>query len=117
MMRMKGHAIHDAAEYIPKPLFEYWRKRDPIIRFETYLLDKKWLTPAENRELIAGVDQQLEADREFAGNSPMPTPESAAGGTWCEPGCHEIKPKYGIPKVRAGKTSVLKRSEAAVHLK
>ena len=29
MMRMKGHAIHDAAEYVPKPLFEYWRKRDP----------------------------------------------------------------------------------------
>src|SRR5262249_2875403 len=28
MMRMKGHAIHDAAEYVPKPLFEYWKKRD-----------------------------------------------------------------------------------------
>ena len=30
MMRMKGHAIHDAADYVPKPLFEYWRKRDCI---------------------------------------------------------------------------------------
>src|SRR5437879_2034346 len=42
MMRMKGHAIHDAAEYVPKPLFEYWRKRDPIARLEGFLLDKKW---------------------------------------------------------------------------
>ncbi len=46
MMRMKGHAIHDAADYVPKPLFEYWRKRDPITRFENYLVNvKKWLSP------------------------------------------------------------------------
>jgi hypothetical protein len=50
-------------------------------------------------------------------NSPMPTPESAAGGVYCEPGCHEIKPKYAIPAA-GGKTSPgPKRSEAAVHLK
>jgi TPP-dependent pyruvate/acetoin dehydrogenase alpha subunit len=117
MMRMKGHAIHDAAEYVPKPLFEYWRKRDPIARFENYLLNKKWLTPAENRELIADVDRQLEADRDFAVNSPMPTPESAAGGTYCEPGCHEIKPKYGMPKVRTTKSLASRPTERAVHLK
>jgi pyruvate dehydrogenase E1 component alpha subunit/2-oxoisovalerate dehydrogenase E1 component alpha subunit len=117
MMRMKGHAIHDAAEYVPKPLFEYWRKRDPIARFENYLLNKKWLTRTENRELIAGVDQQLEADREFAVNSPMPTPESAAGGVYCENSCHEIKAKYGVPKARAGKSLALNRTDAAVHLK
>ena len=29
MMRMKGHAIHDAASYVPKEMFEYWKKRDP----------------------------------------------------------------------------------------
>ncbi|MBZ5572385.1 MAG: thiamine pyrophosphate-dependent dehydrogenase E1 component subunit alpha [Acidobacteriia bacterium] len=118
MMRMKGHAIHDAAEYVPKPLFDYWKKRDPIARFENCLVNlKKWLTPAENRELIAGVDQQLDADREFAVNSPMPTPESAAGGTWCEDGCHEIKPKYGMPKVKKGTGVALKQTESAVHFK
>src|SRR5271168_5219010 len=81
MMRMKGHAIHDGAEYVPKPLFEYWRKRDPILRLENFLVkQKKWLTASENEKIIAGVEQQLEADRELAVNSPMPTPESAAGG-------------------------------------
>src|ERR1700691_1919734 len=100
MMRMKGHAIHDAAEYVPKPLFEYWRKRDPIARFENYLVNvKNWLTKQENDKLIADVERDLEADRDFAVNSPLPTPESAAGGTWCAPGCHEVKPKYGITKV------------------
>ncbi len=40
MMRMKGHAIHDAALYVPKPMFEYWNRRDCILRMEKYLLDK-----------------------------------------------------------------------------
>src|SRR6202158_486777 len=123
MMRMKGHAIHDAAEYVPKPLFEYWKKRDPIARLEDYLVNKKkWLPPAENEKLIAGVERQLEADRELAVNSPMPSPESAAGGVYCEAGCHEIKPKYAMPGsatigARDGKSAGPKSSEAAVHLK
>src|SRR6185369_2325660 len=71
MMRMKGHAIHDAAEYVPKPMFEYWRKRDPILRLEQHLLDKQYLTPQQNQELIAGVEKQLEQDRDFAVASPM----------------------------------------------
>jgi pyruvate dehydrogenase E1 component alpha subunit/2-oxoisovalerate dehydrogenase E1 component alpha subunit len=123
MMRMKGHAIHDAADYVPKPLFEYWKKRDPIARLENYLVNrKKWLTAGENERLIADVERQLEADREIAVNSPMPTPESAAGGVYCEEGCHEVKPKYAMPGSTAtgtseGKPGGPRRSEAAVHLK
>jgi TPP-dependent pyruvate/acetoin dehydrogenase alpha subunit len=118
MMRMKGHAIHDAAEYVPKPLFEYWKKRDPIVRFEDYLVRvKKWLTSEENEKLVAGVDAELDADREFAVASPMPEAETAAGGAYCEGGCHEIEPKYAMPKFGTSKAARLKRSEAAVHLK
>jgi TPP-dependent pyruvate/acetoin dehydrogenase alpha subunit len=118
MMRMKGHAIHDAAEYVPKPLFEYWKKRDPIVRFEDYLVKvKKWLTREENEKLVTGVDAELEADREFAVGSPMPHPESAAGGAYCEGRCHEIKPKYAMPKFGVKKSARPKQGEAAVHLK
>jgi TPP-dependent pyruvate/acetoin dehydrogenase alpha subunit len=118
MMRMKGHAIHDAAEYVPKPLFEYWKRRDPIARLEDYLINKKkWLSRADNEKLIADVERQLESDRELAVNSPMPAPESAAGGVYCEDGCHEIKAKYAMPTVRAGRTAAKRSSEAAVHLK
>src|ERR1700678_971422 len=116
MMRMKGHAIPDAADYVPKPLFAYWKKRDPIARFEKYLLSKKWLTSQENEKLIAGVERELEADREFAVASPMPEPESAAGGVYCDSGCHAIEPKYGLPKVKTWKPSA-KKTEAALHFK
>jgi TPP-dependent pyruvate/acetoin dehydrogenase alpha subunit len=118
MMRMKGHAIHDTAEYVPKALFEFWNKRDPVTRFENYLLNvKKWISPVEHRELIVGVDRELEADREVAMASPVPNPESAAGGVYCENGCHQIKPKYATPKITVRTVSRLMRTEAAVHLK
>jgi TPP-dependent pyruvate/acetoin dehydrogenase alpha subunit len=118
MMRMKGHAIHDAAQYVPKALFEFWKKRDPIARFEDYLVrQKKWLTREANAELITGVDAELEAQREQADASPMPTPESAAGGTYCEAGCHEIRPKYATPKFSMKKSSLLRQTETAVHLR
>jgi TPP-dependent pyruvate/acetoin dehydrogenase alpha subunit len=119
MMRMKGHAIHDAAGYVPKELLEYWRKRDPIARFEKYLLGKKWLTETENKKLIAEVEKQLEEDRNFAEASPMPKPEAAEGGVYCEAGCHAIKPKYGGVKVAAGKSGAgkPKETEAALHFK
>jgi TPP-dependent pyruvate/acetoin dehydrogenase alpha subunit len=117
MMRMKGHAIHDAAGYVPKPLFDFWKKRDPIARFENYLVrEKKWLSGKENSELIADVERVIEEEREIAVNSPMPAPESAEGGVFCENGCHEIRPKYGVPKVKRG-TGAYKATDAAVHLK
>jgi TPP-dependent pyruvate/acetoin dehydrogenase alpha subunit len=118
MMRMKGHAIHDAAEYVPKPLFEYWRKRDCIARFENYLVNvKQWLTSQENEKLIADVERVLDADRDFAVASPMPEPESAAGGVYCDSGCHEIRPKYGMPRVKASNPGTPKKTEAALHFK
>jgi TPP-dependent pyruvate/acetoin dehydrogenase alpha subunit len=119
MMRMKGHAIHDAAQYVPRELFDYWTRRDPIARFENYLVKvKKWLSPKDNDKLIADVEAQLERDRDFAVNSPMPAPESAGGGVYCDPSCHDIKPKYAMPKFDQKRSPAKSRqSEAAVHLK
>src|SRR5215813_12865234 len=117
LMRMKGHAIHDAAAYVPKEMHEYWRKRDPIDRFEKYLLGKKWLTPEQNEKIIAEVEKELEADREFAVNSPMPEGHTAAEGVYCEGDCHKVKPKYGVPKEAKRGEGKLKETEAATHFK
>ena len=47
----------------------------------------------------------------------MPEPEKTPQNVYCE-GCHEIKPKYGVPKAQAGKGSGRpKQGEAAVHLR
>ncbi len=122
MMRMKGHAIHDAAHYVPAKLFEYWRARDPIARFENYLVNvKHWLTADENRKLIADVERDLETERDAAVSSPMPDPQTdqAHQGVYCDASCHEIKPLYGAVNVavRATTSTRPKPVEAAVHLK
>ncbi|MGA2000233.1 MAG: thiamine pyrophosphate-dependent dehydrogenase E1 component subunit alpha [Terriglobales bacterium] len=118
MMRMKGHAIHDAAQYVPRPLFEYWTRRDPIARFENYLVNvKKWLTREESEKLIAGVERQLDQDRDFAVNSPMPDASTTPLDVWCE-GCHEVKLKYAVPQYPNEKKSAGRKQVAAAgHLK
>ena len=49
MMRMKGHAIHDAAQYVPRELVDYWQRRDPIARMEKYLIAKEMAERAGKR--------------------------------------------------------------------
>jgi TPP-dependent pyruvate/acetoin dehydrogenase alpha subunit len=105
MMRMKGHAIHDAAQYVPPDLFEYWQKRDPIARFEHYLTNvKKWLTQEQNERLKHEVEQQIVADRDFAVASPMPDPATTPLDVYCE-GCHEVRVRYGTPKSKVKEVS------------
>src|SRR5271170_6526630 len=40
-MRMKGHAQHDPAEYVPKETLEFWKTQDPIERYQRYLFENK----------------------------------------------------------------------------
>jgi TPP-dependent pyruvate/acetoin dehydrogenase alpha subunit len=117
MMRMKGHAIHDAAQYVPRDLFEYWKKRDPIARFQKYLVNVKgWLSNDETEKIQAAVEQQIEADRDFADASPMPDPATTPQTIWCEGSCHEIRPKYAVPQPRQGRGSATQARGEAVHL-
>ena len=79
---------------------------------------KNWLTPQENAHLIAGVEADLERDRDIAMKSPMPEPATALGGVYCDPACHEIKPKYRMPRFeRQSMQSGPVATDAAVHLK
>ncbi len=123
MMRMKGHAIHDAAQYVPRPLFEYWQRRDPIARFERYLVEqKKWLTRAGHETLVSEVESQLERERSAAEASSMPTAQEDAQhqGVYCDSNCHNIKPKYGPVQsfgTPSNNAATAKDSGAAVHLR
>jgi hypothetical protein len=62
------------------------------------------------------VDKQIDDDRDFAVNSPMPDPATVGDRVFCGNGCHEIKPKYAVPEWKT-REAALKETEAAVHLK
>ena len=59
------------------------------------------------------MERELEADREAAVASPMPDPETdkTHQGVYCDPSCHEIKPKYG-PVVAKPREADSKTKEA-----
>ena len=88
-MRMKGHAQHDPAEYVPKEMLAYWKQRDPIERYEKLLMAGKILDSKKKTEIEARIEREIEADREFAESSPLPPPELAEQGVYCD-GCHTI---------------------------
>jgi TPP-dependent pyruvate/acetoin dehydrogenase alpha subunit len=96
-MRMKGHAQHDAAEYVPKAMFDYWKAQDPIARYEAYLTEHKLWDAKKKSEIDARIERELDADQKFAEESPMPPPELAREGVYCE-GCHTIEADWQRPK-------------------
>src|SRR5580704_16895331 len=65
-MRMRGHAQHDPAEYVPKEMFEHWKQRDPIEQYEQFLMGKKLLDAKGKKELENKMDALLEKERDFA---------------------------------------------------
>jgi pyruvate dehydrogenase E1 component alpha subunit/2-oxoisovalerate dehydrogenase E1 component alpha subunit len=88
-MRMKGHAQHDPAEYVPKPMFEYWKARDPIVRYEKYLAGNGLWDERTKTQIDARIERELDEDQKFAEESPLPPPELAEKGVYCD-GCHAI---------------------------
>src|ERR1700724_1177625 len=88
-MRMRGHAQHDPAEYVPKEMFEYWKARDPIVLYEKYLTENKIWEAKTKSEIDARIARELDVEQKFAEESPMPPPELAEEGVYCE-GCHAI---------------------------
>lgn len=80
-MRMKGHAEHDDASYVPKELFEEWRRRDPIERHRKRL-EEAGLKKAEIEEIEGRARRDLDAAEEQMLEDPMPAPEDALKGVW-----------------------------------
>jgi len=89
-MRMRGHAQHDAAEYVPKEMLEAWKKRDPLDRYEKFMNENKLWGAKTKKEIDTRIAREIQADVEFAENSPFPPPELAGQGVYCE-GCHTVE--------------------------
>ena len=73
--RYCGHSRRDPSNYIPKEEKNYWKEKDPIVRFEDFLLNKKILEKKEVEELKDRIDKKIEEAIKFGQNSPEPKPE------------------------------------------
>jgi pyruvate dehydrogenase E1 component alpha subunit len=79
-MRMHGHAAHDDMKYVPKEQVEEWRKRDPIDRQSARLSE----LGVDVEGLRAEVAAEIDAAANEALSAPMPDPNTALDGVFCE---------------------------------
>ena len=84
--RMHGHAQHDDMRYVPKALLAAWEKRDPIDRFEAFLVEEGIAKREELGAVAAAIKPRLDADASQALDSPLPAPEETLRGVYHEPG-------------------------------
>jgi TPP-dependent pyruvate/acetoin dehydrogenase alpha subunit len=81
-MRMRGHAEHDDAFYVPKEMLTQWAEKDPILRYEKFLSDSGVLNETSLQTLKTKVNIELDKAEEFALNSPLPSPEETLEGVY-----------------------------------
>ena len=81
-MRMRGHAEHDDASYVPPALLEEWRRRDPIDRFVAYLRDQKLLDDASAKAIDDRITKEIEEAVLFAESSPLPDAKELLDGVY-----------------------------------
>lgn len=113
LMRMKGHAMHDPAQYIPTAVKEYWKRRDPISRMEQYLKETEWMTAGQIAEMHAEVERFIDEERAVAEAAPMPEPEEAGTDVYFD-NATEIPVKYGEVRVKHANPD-RKLTEPSVH--
>lgn len=70
--RYKGHSKSDKQVYRTKEELQEWMDRDPIPRFQNWLIDRDYLTNDDGNQLAARADQALEDAIAFAEAGPEP---------------------------------------------
>ncbi len=80
--RLRGHSIADPADYRPDEEVKYWEARDPIPRYQEWLLSEGLISSEELDQINASVDDEVVAAAEFAASSPFPVPEDLYLGVY-----------------------------------
>ena len=70
--RYNGHSKSDAQVYRTKEEVEVWKKKDPILKLENYLLNNEKMTVDELEALKSKAYQSIEDAVLYAENSPEP---------------------------------------------
>ena len=82
--RMTGHSAHDDARYVPSELFEYWEKRDPIVRLEASMKEQGFLNDKKFEEMNSRVVREIDEAVDLADKDPYPDPEDCMTGVYFE---------------------------------
>lgn len=76
--RRRGHEEASGTKYVPEDLMEYWEQRDPLTRFEQFLLDEGIITTSMIDDLKTQYKKDIEdgLDAAFAKALPQPSTQT-----------------------------------------
>ena len=80
--RMRGHAEHDDAFYVPKELLAAWERRDPIERLVAYMEQCGLMDGQERAALDERIQQEIDEALAWAEQSPLPDPDTQTEGLY-----------------------------------
>lgn len=83
-MRMRGHSIIDAAQYVPSDELSEWAARDPIERLRHRLEEAGVWSAEREAELSARLSEEVDAAIDQAEAMPDPRPEDVYMGVFAE---------------------------------
>jgi len=70
--RRRGHAQHDAQDYVPAEEVAAWEKKDPLTRFRQRILSAAWGTESELDAIVAESEALCAEAAEVAVGDPVP---------------------------------------------
>lgn len=75
--RRRGHEEASGTKYVPDELMQYWEQRDPLTRFEQYLIDENTITSDQIEDWRNAIKNDINAGLEtaFAKALPQSTPQ------------------------------------------
>jgi len=82
-MRMRGHAEHDDMRYVPRELLEEWSRKDPLLRYERFLLGRGFVQTDLDR-VVLRIEQELTEALAEAEAAPLPAADSGLDGVYAD---------------------------------
>jgi TPP-dependent pyruvate/acetoin dehydrogenase alpha subunit len=82
--RMRGHAEHDDASYVPKHLFEEWERRDPIARLSAYMGERGLMSAGDKAEIDGRIRAEIDEATAWVEASPMPDAATQRAGVFAD---------------------------------
>ena len=83
-MRMQGHSASDDASYVPPALLDEWKKKDPVVRYESLLLKECVLTAEQKAKVDKEIGDAIGEAVRYAESNPLPDGNTAAEGVYAE---------------------------------
>ena len=74
--RMRGHEEASGTKYVPKHLFDIWEQKDPVKKYEEYLLSENILTTSAIEEIRNGFKEKIESELAIGFSTSVMVPDT-----------------------------------------